>query len=588
MLIAIHIRNFALVDRLDLELGKGLNVLTGETGAGKSIILDAIDIVLGGKANNRMIRQGEKKAIVEATFESNESLDSWLETQGLESLHDGSVVCTRELTTSKENFRSRCRVNGVLVNKQIINSLREMLLEVTAQGETGQLLLGNVQRDLLDAYGGTELIQQRMLVNQAFTAMHTAQTALENRRQSEQQRLQRLDLIQHQIKELSTISLQSPDELEQLETESDRLTHVVELQQLSYQAYQLLYQSESDENVAVADVLAQAESVLIDMVNYDKELNSILTMVQEATNQIVEAGQQIYSYGSGLEGDPDRLEEVEERIRVLKRICRKYGPKLADVIEYYHSLQEELINLTENDRSIEDLEQEYEQKSKILLDLCTKLTHLRQNSAEKLEQELTKELKPLGMDKVQFQCRVTPVNPNFTGADEVEYYFSPNPGESLQPLAMTASGGEMSRFLLALKSCFATTPTNAKTLIFDEIDAGVSGKVAQAIAEKLHKLSQHHQVLCVTHQPLVAVMADYHFRVEKQVIKDVNLNENGYSDKVRTVVKITHLVQSDHRRRELAELTGGHSATDAIAFADSLLETAAEKKKITTKINNQN
>ncbi len=583
MLIALHICNFALVDNLDLDFGKGLNVLTGETGAGKSIILDAIDVVLGGKANNRMIRHGAKKAIVEASFESHSSLDSWLDEQGLESFHDGSVVCARELTISKDNFRSRCRVNGVIVNKQVINLLREKLLEVTAQGETGQLLLGNVQRELLDAYGGNELIKQRILVNKAFTEMQTAHEALENRRQSEQQRLQRLDLIQHQIKELNAIHLQDSNELEHLEIESDRLTHVVELQQLSYQAYQLLYQSESEENVAVADILVQAESIITDMVNYDKELGSILTMVQEAMNQIVEAGQQIYSYGSSLEGDPDRLEEVEERIRVLKRICRKYGPKLADVIEYYQSLQEELTELTENDRSIEELEAEYQEKEAKLLKLCRKLSQLRQKSATRLEQELTTELKPLGMDKVQFQCRVTAVKPNFMGTDQVDYYFSPNPGENLQPLAMTASGGEMSRFLLALKSCFATSPTTAKTLIFDEIDAGVSGKVAQAIAEKLHKLSQHHQVLCVTHQPLVAAMADYHFRVEKQVIKDVENNNNGNNDKVRTIVKVIHLVQEDVRRNELAELAGGHSATDAIAFADSLLETAAEKKKAVSK-----
>jgi DNA repair protein RecN (Recombination protein N) len=579
MLIAIQIHNFALVDSLDLEFGKGLNVLTGETGAGKSIILDAIDVVLGGKANHRMIRQGAKKAIVEASFESHQDLDSWLESQGLESLQDGSLVCTRELTLSKDNFRSRCRVNGVVVNKQVTNLLREKLLEVTVQGETGQLLMGNIQRDLLDSYGGMELIQQRQLVTEAFTAMQTAQSALENRRQSEQQRLQRLDLIQHQIKELATMNLQSGEELEHLETESDRLTHVVELQQLSYQAYQLLYQSESDENVAVTDILGQAQSILIDMVNYDKELDSILTMVQEAMNQIVEAGQQIYSYGSSLEGDPERLEEVEERIRVLKRICRKYGPKLLDVIEYYQSLQNELIELTENDRSIEELEVEYQQKRDKLLKLCAKLTKLREKSATKLEQELTAELKPLGMDKVQFQCRVTPVNLHSMGADQVEYYFSPNPGESLQPLAMTASGGEMSRFLLALKSCFATAPSNPKTLIFDEIDAGVSGKVAQAIAEKLHKLSQYHQVLCVTHQPLVAAMADSHFRVEKQVIKDQEINSNGKDDKVRTIVKVIHLVEENLRRNELAELAGGHSATEAIAFADSLLETAAEKKK---------
>lgn len=573
MLITIRIDNFALVDHLELEFGKGLNVLTGETGAGKSIILDAIDVVLGGKAHQRMIRTGAKKAVVEATFQIQKPLEEWLESQEIESFHDGTVVCSRELSVSKENFRSRCRVNGVVINKGLITQLRDRLLEVTAQGETGQLLSVVAQRDLLDAYGGEKLIKQRQLVSQAFAKTQKAFEALENRRQWEQQRLQRLDLIQHQIKELSAAHLESPDELEHLEIESDRLNHVVELQQLSYQAYQLLYQSESEENQAVADILGQAQSLITDMVNYDKELGSILEMVQDALNQVVEAGQQIYRYGASLEADPERLEEIEERIRLLKRICRKYGSNLREVIKYYEGLQKELRELTDNSQSIEELEQEYLALEQKMRKLCSQLTDLRQKASKHLETQLTKELKPLGMAKVQFQCRVTPINPNYWGADQVEFYFSPNPGEDLQPLAMTASGGEMSRFLLALKSCFSETENDDKTLVFDEIDTGVSGKVAQAIADKLHKLSSRHQVLCVTHQPLVAAMADHHFRVEKQLQKSADNNE------VRTIVQVRHLEEEIHRRDELAELTGGHSAEDAIAFADSLLEMAQKKKR---------
>ncbi|WP_069789611.1 DNA repair protein RecN [Cyanobacterium sp. IPPAS B-1200] len=573
MLISIRIDNFALVDHLDLELGQGLSVLTGETGAGKSIILDAIDVVLGGKASNRMIRNGETKAIVEATFHSNSNLEAWLDEQELDSFHDGTVICSRDLTFKKGNFRSRSRVNGVIVNKQVITALRDRLLEITVQGETGELFATATQRDLLDAYGGKKLLSQRKLVTEAFVEMDNAHQALIARRQSEQQRLQRLDLLKHQIKELNSIHLRDADELEQLEIESDRLTHVVELQQLSYQAYNLLYQSETEEN-ATADILGKAEAVLIDMANYDKELTSILEMVQGALNQIVEAGHQIHSYGSSLEGDPDRLEEVEERIRTLKRICRKYGPSLGEVIKYHQGLKEELVQLESNERSIEELEAEYEQINTKTLDLCQKLTALRTAAASKLEKQLTSELKPLGMEKVQFECRLTPTKPTITGCDQIEYYFSPNPGEDLQPLAMTASGGEMSRFLLALKSCFSGTQVDPKTLIFDEIDAGVSGKVAQAIAHKLHKLSLQHQVICVTHQPLVAAMADNHFRVSKHLTK----GDKDVKD-IRTIVKITPLHEQNARRDELAELTGGHSATEALAFADSLLEKASKEKK---------
>ncbi len=425
----------------------------------------------------------------------------------------------------------------------------------------------------IDAYAGQKLIKQRELVSISFTKTQEAEQILESRRQSEQQRLQRLDLIQHQIKELNSVRLKDADELEQLEIESDRLTHVVDLQQLSYQAYKLLYQSEED-NSAAADILGETEGIITDMVNYDKELAPILDMVKDAVNQIVEAGQQIYSYGASLEADPERLEQIEERIRLLRRICRKYGDNLGDVIKYHDNLQKELDNLTDEGQSIDELEKRFLTHQSKLLDLCGKLSKLRREAAQKLQSQLTKELKPLGMAKVQFQCRVTPVKPNLMGTDQVEYYFSPNPGEDLQPLAMTASGGEMSRFLLALKSCFSPIDTSCKTLIFDEIDAGVSGKVAQAIADKLHKLSQNNQVLCVTHQPLVAVMADSHFRVEKRLVKSEN------KDKFRTIVQVRSLENPDHRRDELAELTGGHSADDAIAFADSLLETAQARKKV--------
>ena len=264
---------------------------------------------------------------------------------------------------------------------------------------------------------------------------------------------------------------------------------------------------------------------------------------------------------------------------MLRRICRKYGDDLADVIEYHQNLQEELIQLTDEEQSIEELEKKFIKLNQELLGLCEKLTQQRQTAGEKLQSQLTKELKPLGMAKVKFECRVTPVKPHNMGADEVEYYFSPNPGEALQPLAMTASGGEMSRFLLALKSCFSPLDDNCKTLIFDEIDAGVSGKVAQAIADKLHKLSHNYQVLCVTHQPLVAAMADNHFRVEKCLVKS-KTKDKDKKNEVRTIVQVRSLDDPDRRRDELAELTGGHSADDAIAFADSLLETAEARKKL--------
>lgn len=582
MLYGMRIKNFALIDYLEIEFREGLNVLTGETGAGKSIVLDAIDVSLGGKANGRMIRSGAHQAILEATFQINSELKQWLQEQEIDLFEDGSVVCCRELSVVRGTFRSRCRVNGVIINRQLISQLRDRLLEITAQGQTVQLMQPLIQRELLDTYGGKKLLKQVKLVSTAYEKAYEAKTTLETRQKSEQTRLQRVDLIKYQLKELDAARLNEPDELKKLEIERDRLSHIFELQQLSYQVYEKLYQNEAQENAA-ADLLAEVEGLLTDMVSYDQELKSILDMVQEAINQIIEAAHQIHSYGEGLEADPDRLTEVEERIRTLKSVCRKYGPELAKVINYYQDLQAELIELTENARSLEEIEKEHQICQDKLIKLCTKLTELRKDASEKLERQLIRELKPLAMEKVTFECRLNPCTPYSAGADQVEYYFSPNQGENLQPLSETASGGEMSRFLLALKACFSTSETGLKTLIFDEIDAGVSGKVAQAIAEKLNKLSRKHQVLCVTHQPLIAAMADVHFRVEKQIIEQIedenDLNNQGNKSNLRTVVRVKILDNQNCRREELAQLSGGNDASDTMAFANSLLENAASHKQ---------
>jgi DNA repair protein RecN (Recombination protein N) len=584
MLVNLKINNFALVDSLELNLDNGLSVLTGETGAGKSIILDAIDMVLGGKANSRMIRTGSDRSTIEATFQISASLTSWLETQEIDPLEEDTLVCSREIVVGKTNVRSRSRVNGVLVNLQLMTQLRSRLVEITAQGQTVNLLISEQQRHLLDAYGGKAIGKQLVQVAQAYDATQEAKRELNQRIQSEQELLQRQDLIKFQLKDLAEAELTDEQELDELEQERDRLSHVVELQQLGNQAYQMLYEGD-DDAPAGADLLGKAESCLMEMVEYDPELNPILEMVQSGLAQIVEAGQQINRYSEGLEADPERLEEIESRIRQLKHVCRKYGPDLADAIALYEQLQSELALITGNGQSIAALEETYQAALAQLRQECEKLTQLRQKAATKLEKQLVKELKPLAMDKVVFECRLIECSPTAMGTDKVVFYFSPNAGEAIQPLSVIASGGEMSRFLLALKACFtgAEESSGTLTLIFDEIDAGVSGKVAQAIAEKLYQLGKQHQVLCVTHQPLIAAMANGHFKVEKTIIEEPSKSppHNGSSiADIRTVIRVKSLGNHQVRAEELAQITGGHSAEDAIAFAESLL-TKADKYRAT-------
>ncbi|WP_413174240.1 DNA repair protein RecN [Anabaena azotica] len=571
MLLCLRIENFALIDQLELDFGAGLNVLTGETGAGKSIILDAIDAVLGGKVSSRVIRTGTSRALVEGTFSINPFLAAWLSEQEIDLIDDQAVVISREIAATVSNIRSRSRVNGVLVNRQIMGSLRDRLVEITAQGQTVQVGQSAQVRDWLDLYGGDSLIQQRQQVAVAFSAYQQAHQTLEKRRTSERERLQQLDLLTYQVQELSAANLDDPQEMEQLTQEMQRLNHVVDLQQMSYKVYQALYQNE-DETPTAADLLGDSETILNHIVEFDSRMQSMLELVRDAVAAVMEVGRQISIYGESLEADPQRLEEVEERIRELKQICRKYGPTLTEAIAYFERIQIELAELNNHEQSIETLEQQEQVCLQYLNQVNQKLTQLRRKTAANLESHLLAELKPLAMEKVKFQVEIVPSSPTAMGADKITFMFSPNPGEPIQPLTEIASGGEMSRFLLALKACF-NQHDGAETMVFDEIDVGVSGRVAQSIAEKLHQLSQNQQVLCVTHQPLIAAMADRHFRVDKQVI-----NKNGHAEQ-RTVVRVTSLDNLSTRREELAQLAGGKSANQAIAFAESLLLQAANHRR---------
>ncbi|WP_310482166.1 DNA repair protein RecN [Chamaesiphon sp. VAR_48_metabat_403] len=572
MLLSLRIQNFTLIDELELEFGAGLNVLTGETGAGKSIILDAIDLVLGGKATVRMIRTGTTKATIEGTFRMTDRVRQWSVDREFDTADD-TLICSRELSVQGTNLRSRLRVNGAICNRQLIQELRELSIEITAQGQTVLLTDPAHQRELLDLYGGKKIHQQREAIAIAYSKYQQVHRQWLDRQQNEQQRLQRLDLLQYQAEELDRVNLTTPDELIDLETERQRLSHVVDLQQQSYSVYQLLYQNDTGGSIAVADLLGKAESTLIGMTGIDASLQPTLDLVSLALTQVTEAGRDINYYGDSLEADPDRLLEIEERIRTLKLICRKYGPSLTEAIEHALAIQTELTQLTGAGISLEELEREARELQIELDTTCQQLTILRHQAAIDLERHLIGELKPLAMDKVKFKVEIAPQTPTLNGADRIIFQFSPNPGEPLQPIAATASGGEMSRFLLALKACFSNNG-GAGTLIFDEIDAGVSGKVAQSIAGKLHHLSQSQQVLCVTHQPLIAAMADRHFRV----IKETN-GASTATEIERTIVRIEELHSQQQRRDEIAQIAGGQSAQEATSFASSLLSQATSTKK---------
>ena len=591
MLRSLRIENFALIADLDLQFGPGLNVLTGETGAGKSIILDAIDIVLGGKTSSRILRTGTTRTLLEASFELDQTLQNWLQAADIDPLDEEVLICSREVSSPQGNLRSRSRVNGVVVNKQQMEQLRDRLVEITAQGQTIQLGRASHQRDWLDGFGGANLLKQRQIVATAYAQFQQAQRALADDAQTEQQRLQQIDLLQYQLGELHQAQLWDPEEQHTLEQDWQRLSYSVELQQQSHQVFETLY--EQTQGQACADLLGQAVSTLTAMNAVDPHLKPILELAQQALTQVQEAGRQINAYGDTLETDPHQLQQVEARLNQLQLISRKYGPTLQDAIAYQARIEQELAELTHAEQTREGLEQACTASAAKLQSACAQLTQSRQTTAEDLATRLLAEIKPLAMEAVQFQVDLQPIAPTAAGADQIQFLLSPNPGEPLQPLAQTASGGEMSRFLLALKACFSQMDTIG-TLVFDEIDVGVSGRVAQAIAQKLHQLSQDHQVLCVTHQPIVAAMAQHHYRVDKQVIEQVPVDpqvtaRNQGTPQERTVVQVTAL-DNQQRRQELAQIASGHgtgsqAATGVLTFVDSLLDQAANLRQVAAPVN---
>lgn len=557
MLGRLSIDNFALIEHLELELYPGLNILTGETGAGKSIILDALDVALGGKVSAKLIRTGAAKAEIEASFTMAAPLAQWLVAAEIDPAAE--LVCSREITTRT----NRQRINGTLVNRQQIQALRQLLLEITAQGQAVSLGESAQQRDWLDIWGEHQAL--RTQVAEQYEQWSQTRTRLEQIQNHDRLMTQHLEVVRFQMEELSAANLDQPDEIEQINQEIRRLSHSVALEQQSYLLYDLLYQNEQGN--ACADLLGKAEQILTELVELDPNLQSILELVSSALVQVEEAGRQINSYASNLDSDPQTLDQLEQRLRLLKQICRKYGASLEEAIARQQQLALELEQYNQQDQIIDQLQQQLAIQQQQLHHSCAQLSHCRHQAAQLLEQQLVIALKSLAMEKVRFTVQLKETAPTSSGSDQVSFWFSANPGEPLQPLAETASGGEISRFLLALKTCLARNTDLQQTLVFDEVDVGVSGRVAQAIASQLYQLSRHSQVLCVTHQPIIAAIADHHFQVTKQINHD------------RTQVQVTHL-QPKQRLSELAQLASGTQEKNSLAFAKTLMQQANSLKSL--------
>ncbi len=563
MLTGLRLENIALIERLELEFRAGFTVLTGETGAGKSILLDALDALLGGSAAGaRLLRQGSRQGLVEARFSLTPPLRAWLAEQQFELDDDPDDAASAELLLSREwrlsegRLSSRNRLNGVVVNRAQVQELRPLLLDLTVQGQTQQLARPGQQRRWLDRFGGEPLQQALPPVAAAWRRWRQSSAALEQARTGWEQ-LQRERQRQEQLLlDLEAAELHDPLELRNLQHEQDRLAHGVRLQQGVMQLLGRLVEGAEGAPSAL-DHLAACDQELQQMEQLDGSLQELRGQAGELLALLQDLARDLDRYGAALESDPGSLADLQERMAQLKALERRHGLDLAELIALRDRLREQLApGMAE--ASLQALEAE-ELQARQERDRCNaQLTARRREAAEALQEQLMQELRPMGLANVRFAVAIEPAAPGEEGADAVHFLFSANPGQPLAPLAEVASGGEMSRFLLALKTALAAADPHV-TLLFDEIDTGVSGRVSGAMAELLRRLARQRQVFCVTHQPLLAAAADHHFRVSKRVRSGV------------THTEVSHLRDTRARQAELAELAGG-DRSEAHSYAASLLE----------------
>ncbi|QNG29044.1 DNA repair protein RecN [Synechococcus sp. LTW-R] len=557
MLTGLRLQNIALIEELQLEFGQGFTVLTGETGAGKSILLDALDALLGGQGP-RLLRQGSHQGVIEASFSLSPPLKEWLSEQELE-CDEEEVLLSREWRQKEDRLTSRHRLNGVAVNRQQIQSLRPLLLDLTVQGQTQQLARPGQQRRWLDRFGAAELQQHLPPVQESYRSWRQASAALEQAKADWLTLQADLERQQQLLDDLEAAQLEDPAERSRLENEENRLAHGVRLQEGVMTLMGRLVDG-AEEAPSVLDHLAACEAELSQMQQLDGSVSELNSRFGDGFAELQDFIRELDRYGSGLESDPDSLGQLQERIALLKALERRHSKELSELIVWRDQLREQLVPGGAQ-ASLEALEQS-ELQTRQRRDRCNgQLTQARRLAAAALEQDLMQALRPMGLANVRFEVAIEPMDPGEEGADAVQFLFSANPGQPLAPLAEVASGGEMSRFLLALKTCLATADQHV-TLLFDEIDTGVSGRVTGAMAELLQRLAQQRQVFCVTHQPLVAAAADHHFRVAKEV-------RDG-----ATHTRVSQLRDTQARQAELAELAGGDFG-ETRSYAASLLKRAA-------------
>lgn len=560
MLISLHVKNLALIKETEVNFKEGLNILSGETGAGKSIIIGSINLALGARADKDLIRTGAEYALVELVFQvTDEDVLSTIRQLEIPVEEDGIIIIQRKLQAT----RSICKICGETATTKQLKELSELLIDIHGQHEHQSLLYKKNHLSILDSFAGEELLAVKQELKKLYHTYSSLQKELESLGVDESAKAKELSLAEFEYQEIEDARL-IPGEDEELETAYRRMSNSRQIVEAASKAYQLT--GSGDEQTA-ADAVGRAVRELHMIEDYDSKASELASELANIDNLLSDFNRNIAEYLSDMEFDGQTFVDTEERLNLLNHLKLKYGGTIEKVLAYQKEVEAKIEKLQNADAYKQELENKLSMITKELQKLCEKASSIRAKEAKKLSSDMVQALTDLNFLEVQFEIQVRQKEEySSIGFDDVEFMISTNPGEPLKSLGNVASGGELSRIMLAIKTVLASRD-KIPTMIFDEIDTGISGKTAWKVSEKLGALSAGHQIICITHLPQIAAMADSHFRIAKQAVDHA------------TVTGITPL-EDGEVVEELARLLGGEEITDTVREnAKELLQTAANKKK---------
>lgn len=563
MLLEITIKNIALIESLCIEFAQGFNVLTGETGSGKSIVVDCVNLVLGGRADRDFVRTGAEKGSVQALFDiaDNPRARSFAETLGVD-CSEGLIAVARELSRSGRNV---CRVSGVIVPLSTLKQLTAMLLDIHGQHEHQSLLSPAKHISFLDAFGDESHQDMLLNVSKLFEQRSGIASSLRKLMNDAAEKERLADMLTFQVNEITAAKLKKGEE-DKLTAKLRILENAEKIQHSIESAYTLTYMGDS-RVLSAQEALLRASESMEGISSIDPKYASIAARLREAYYSVQDVGYELRDMLDHLSYDPSLIQKISERLDLIDKLERKYGPNLEDVIAFGEQAAERLSAIQSSDAVIEEQKRQLKKLDGELKSVCDQLTASRRILADRLARTIMEQLRDLGMGKTRFEIRVDPEpKPTANGADRVEFMISPNPGEPLKPLASIASGGELSRIMLAMKA-IAMDVDGVDSMVFDEIDTGVSGRMAQVVGEKMCVIAYNRQVLCVTHLPQIAALGNAHYLVEKR------------TDDQRTETLVRRL-DDQGRIRELSRLVGGaEDSESSLSHAAHMLRDADDVRR---------